>query len=906
MKLSTVLRHIFIGAGLLLSLLLLMAACTGGDTPADSSAHPESGDATPPDSEAVSDAETTAPDNETDTAPNTETDTEKVYADIGDGTFSLLQDTYYAVVGGTFKPEGGFSFEEPDKVALTPRVEEEGVISVAADGTVTALKAGDYTLTVREEKYGTEDTATLRIVGNLRDNIIISVPVWRGKWINDTQLGYMKDAGVDMVVAVSGIETADYTVSNAMLETALGTWSEGRGIRVLVHSTNDMLSNILSASDRNLQRMVSRFDGMPAMAGYHLIDEPYDCAPYAAVQRRLGVLDPDAITDVNFLPGGVYPSMLEYELRMDDYCKLLGEESVAYLSFDNYPFGPVAGSVDENALFGNLEACRRAGLRNRVPTAFYIQAVGGFNNSYRRPDEAQLTYHMASALAYGFKWVKYWSWFVPDYGSDPENTTYNDYTDAIIDKNGNPTDLYPVATELHLRAHTIGPILVDCEAVEVYHSGKRSTASVYEQVPAAFFAQPKGNEYAIISLLHNFGTGEQYLMIVNKDMKAESTLSFILRDVASVVEIDTRTGEGKEVTTEGGLLSVTLKAGDYAFYKLPAGDHRTPAEPTANLAASVGKAVANVSQGMNGFFIDCVLDGRRTSTDERKGWKVPAEQTGELILIYDTPVTFNRMDLYPAGEGVGFASQFPSAIKISVASAEQPDGWTVIYEQSGMTRPTVEVPVIRFDTVTASRIKLEISGGALSAELCELEIYNDDGSVPLPPPTSYEQPMQVKGENYALGKTPIASGSAYENAVDKWGLIYLTDGKKLVSEANGGTNGWMAQPMPTQSCAPDTCWGGVDLGAAYTVNEIHIYPRQNGGYFPSAYEIQISVDGRTYETVYATDSDTETKGVCRVFKLDGDRQARFVRIVALKLTGGYEPNLGGHLMQVSEIEVYWN
>lgn len=896
MKRTRTLKRALGVMGLLLALLLCITACNG-DTPGESDTPAPESDT--PDADSVTEAPTVN-EGESDTTPD------KEYADIGEGSFSLTQDTYYLVVGGSFTPEGKFSFNEPDTVALTPRVDGEGVISVAEDGRITALKAGDYTLTVREEKYGTEAQATLHIVGDLRDNIIISVPVWRGKWVNDEQLGYMKDAGVDMVVAVSGIETADYTVSNNMLKTALNTWSGGNGIRVLVHSTNDMLGNILDDTDRDLERLVSRFDGHPAMAGYHLIDEPYDCSPYAPIQRKLGVLDSDAITDVNFLPGGVYPSMLEYELRMDDYCKLLGEESVTYLSFDNYPFGPVEGSVDEAALFGNFEACRRAGLRNRVPTAFYVQAVGGFGNSYRRPDEGQLTYHMASALAYGFKWVKYWSWFVPDYGADPENTTYNDYTDAIIGKDGKPTDLYPVATDLHLRAHTIGPILVDCEAVEVYHSGKRSTSAVYEKVPASFFAQPRGNEYAIISLLHNAETGEQYLMLVNKNMKSESTLEFILKDVTSVVEIDTRTGEGREVTLAGGLLSVTLKAGDYAFYKLPAGDHRTPAEPTANLAAAAGKVTATTSHGSNGYFIACALDGQRTSTDERRGWKVPAGQTGEMTFIFDTPVTFNRMDLYPTGEGVSFAAQFPTEIKISVASAETPDEWTVIYEQSGIARPTTEVPVLRFDSVTASRVRIEISGGSLSVELCEIEIYNDEGSIPAPPATSYEELVQEKGVNYALGKTPIASGSAYENTVDAWGLAYLTDGKKLLTGKDGGTNGWMAQGMPKRECEPDTCWGGVDLGATYTVNEVHIYPRQNGGYFPSAYEIQISADGETWETVYSIDDDTETKGVGRFIKLDRDRQARFVRIVARKLTGNYEANLGGYLMQVSEIEVYWN
>ena len=324
------------------------------------------------------------------------------------------------------------------------------------------------------------------------------------------------------------------------------------------------------------------------------------------------------------------------------------------------------------------------------------------------------------------------------------------------------------------------------------------------------------------------------------------------------------------------------------------------------MVTKAAKITANASHGMSGYFISCALDGQRTSTADRKGWKVPAGQTGEMILRFDTPVTFNRVDLYPTGEGVSFAAQFPTGIRISVASAEKPDEWTVIYEASGMTRPTTEVPVIRFDPVTASRIKLEVWGGVLSVELCEIEIYNDDGSIPAPPPTSYEELVQVKGENYALGKAPIASGSAYENTVDAWGMIYLTDGKKLVSEANGGSNGWMAQAMPGPNCEPNTCWGGVDLAAVYTINEVHIYPRQGGGFFPSAYEIQISVDGETYETVYATDNDPETGPVCRVFKLESDRPARFVRIVALKLTGGHEPNLGGHLMQISEIEVYWN
>ena len=156
-----------------------------------------------------------------------------------------------------------------------------------------------------------------------------------------------------------------------------------------------------------------------------------------------------------------------------------------------------------------------------------------------------------------------------------------------------------------------------------------------------------------------------------------------------------------------------------------------------------------------------------------------------------------------------------------------------------------------------------------------------------------------------LHKTPIASGSAYESTVDGWGLKYLTDGKTLRTEPEG-TNGWMAQGVTSLTPEAGTVWGGVDLGGAYTVNEIVVYPRQNGNFFPSAYEIQISLDGESWETVCTMSDDTGTDGTARTFRLDRDVTARYVRVSAIKLRSSYEANLGGYLMQLAEIQVYWN
>jgi hypothetical protein len=105
--------------GICLSLLLCITSCTGGETPSES-------DTLPPDQ--VTDASTgdapqegTETDTEGDTQEDTEAETDKVYADIGDGSFTLLQDTYYAVVGGHSSPRASSASTNPIPSPSPPR-----------------------------------------------------------------------------------------------------------------------------------------------------------------------------------------------------------------------------------------------------------------------------------------------------------------------------------------------------------------------------------------------------------------------------------------------------------------------------------------------------------------------------------------------------------------------------------------------------------------------------------------------------------------------------------------------------------------------------------------------------------------------------------------------------------------
>ena len=97
MKRTRILKRALGVMGLLLALLLCITACNG-DTPGESDTPAPESDT--PNADSVTEAPTVN-EGESDTTPD------KEYADIGDGSFSLTQDTYYLVVGGSFMRGGG-------------------------------------------------------------------------------------------------------------------------------------------------------------------------------------------------------------------------------------------------------------------------------------------------------------------------------------------------------------------------------------------------------------------------------------------------------------------------------------------------------------------------------------------------------------------------------------------------------------------------------------------------------------------------------------------------------------------------------------------------------------------------------------------------------------------------------
>lgn len=608
------------------------------------------------------------------------------------------------------------------------------LLQVEPDGSIEALRCGETQVAVTERLTGQTKTCRIKVTETTRqDNILITVPVWDNEQaITREQFLWLREADIDGIMAVGHDNSQQATLD--MLRIAKEIWDDSRerNLGVFIHSYNQGITP--ASSDEQILAYGAQYRHTPALMGYHIEDEPWYAQPYARVERLLKQADPLSITDINFRPGLVYGSFQEYQNMLADYAKLLGNAK-SYLSFDNYPFTPAADSVDEYNLFGNFEAVRRAGRENAIPTAFYVQAIGSELYAYRRPDEGVLRYHMAAAMAYGFKWIKYFSWFVPGTTGSAE---MDDFTDGIMDRDGNKTALYDVAAGLHKQIHNVGDVLVKLDAREVYHTGSKSTNRVYQQLPDTFFVQPEGGNQAIITLFVHPETGRQYLMLVNKDFTATQTMRFRLTGVSSLTELDKDSPDGQLTPSYAdGVLERTFLPGEFALYALPQGcDYSS--EPSSSDARNLLRnayVTASDSVSTDGWYIDNVNDGVVVPTSLSKGWKTASAAASQWLLFdLGKPTSFDRLCLYPGGDNTGQASGAYLPRHLSLSVSNDGEQWTQVLDKTNI--PQTDSSIAYSFTETSGRY-IRLTMDDLTAEngnnicvLGEVQLFHDSAPTP--------------------------------------------------------------------------------------------------------------------------------------------------------------------------------
>ncbi|MGN6494327.1 MAG: hypothetical protein ACTHLE_20215 [Agriterribacter sp.] len=347
----------------------------------------------------------------------------------------------------------------------------------------------------------------------LNDEFLIGIfwpPVW--KHTNDQQYNRLKEAGVDIIQNVSSTDLYTEAKNLVMLELA-----HKNGLKILVADPR------VHQSDDSIVQMVNTYKDHPALAGYYIMDEP-DTARLqwcADTYHKILQADPTKMAHVNLFPvyalGGQLGNINYEREYVERWIEMVGPRNLEYLSFDHYPFSS-KGTFRES-YYHNLDIIRRAGLKYNIKTSAYLQSMG-IPGAFKRPNENELRYNVYSMLAYGIKqpvWFTYWT----------PTGQGEKFLPAVIDSNGNKTDLYLPFQQLNKEMKQLGKTLIHLDAKVVYHTGMRLPESV-SALPGESVIKPNENEDLIFAFFEHRENKSKHVMVVNKSYHQPKKVTFSL------------------------------------------------------------------------------------------------------------------------------------------------------------------------------------------------------------------------------------------------------------------------------------------------------------------------------------------------------------------------------------------
>lgn len=472
---------------------------------------------------------------------------------------------------------------------------DENIATVSKSGVVKGISVGETSVTA-EDSSGARATVPVYVIERERgfdENILISV-FWppTAEYMNagegderwDEQYKLLADAHIDYLCNVTGRDRQQNIGSTPKQENTKETnlkmayYAHKYGMRVSV-ADERFGTAFLNTDPVRITDIISEYSNVPGVGGYYILDEPFDPMPYADVYEAIKLADPTGYAHLNFQPIHAYGSPIgTLDERADERYRevlrewlLAGEEAGfphEYLMFDFYPFTDTQGGMARDIYFANLNAVREVGLEFGVKTANYLQSISSVLQasgalSFRSASPEEIRYEAMTSLAYGYKQLSYFTWFLPT------NRNGENFSQSIVDENGVPNPKYyaPI-TQLNAEIHALGKTLIGLNATEVYLNGTQW--GWQEAIPAGFPVQPKDGTDFTVSLLEDATGKRRYAMVVNNDFSAPAEIPLTFgEEVKTLRRVSPETGEPEPVALgDDGSLVLKLGAGDGALFAL--------------------------------------------------------------------------------------------------------------------------------------------------------------------------------------------------------------------------------------------------------------------------------------------------------------------------------------------------
>lgn len=277
------------------------------------------------------------------------------------------------------------------------------------------------------------------------------------------------------------------------------------------------------------EKTAQRLMNYPALAGYHLRDEPEadDFPMLGEWVRRIQSVDREHPCYINLFPNYAGQEVLIGKEGIlapgeDPYAKyvemFLADVPVSFISFDHYPV------VEENGVrmlrsgwYKNLEVIAAASKRSSLP--FWAFALSTAHTPYPIPTVSELRLQMFSNLAYGAQTLQYFTYW------HPGNNTPWDFHDSPIDLDGSRTIVYDRIQSVNKEIHSLSQVFMGAQMISVWHTGSQIPEGTrpIDQLPDEIKKLETSEGGAVVSILKN--QQKHYLVVVNRDFQKPMSLT---------------------------------------------------------------------------------------------------------------------------------------------------------------------------------------------------------------------------------------------------------------------------------------------------------------------------------------------------------------------------------------------
>jgi hypothetical protein len=293
-----------------------------------------------------------------------------------------------------------------------------------------------------------------------------------------------------------------------------------------------------------------RFKDHPALAGYHLRDEPgaADFPHLADWVKRIRKEDPGHPCYVNLFPNYASPEQLGAKTYREYVERFAAEVPVPYLSFDHYP---VTASGLRPGWYENLEVVSEVARKSGKP--FWAFALAVAHDPYPEAQLEHLRLQAFSDLAYGAECVQYFTYWTP------QSTVWNFHL-APIDVAGKRTPVYDRVRQVNAEVQGLARVFSGARAIRVGHAGPLPSGTQAYQPEAPVRRLDTAGHGAVVSLLEKDQT--RYLAIVNRDYRAPLPLTVEFDKKVRVRE-EQKDGSSRQT---GRSFNRSLEAGDMVIF----------------------------------------------------------------------------------------------------------------------------------------------------------------------------------------------------------------------------------------------------------------------------------------------------------------------------------------------------